>query len=160
MTDQITDHHSAMITNPGVARAFVFGGNATFTLVAVESGKRYTYKVKAPWDGSKFEIENPRRFVSVRTGADDLDYEYIGFFYDDRLNAGKKGNVNHPAFKALSWFITGARIAEARGVEIPQDKVQFWHEGHCARCGRALTVPASIERGFGPDCAAALGMET
>jgi hypothetical protein len=27
-----------------------------------------------------------------------------------------------------------------------------WHEGSCARCGKKLTVPESIESGFGPEC--------
>lgn len=30
--------------------------------------------------------------------------------------------------------------------------------GSCARCGRTLTVPVSIHRGFGPDCARMLGI--
>lgn len=30
--------------------------------------------------------------------------------------------------------------------------------GRCARCGRTLTVPASLHRGYGPDCAAAIGL--
>jgi hypothetical protein len=30
--------------------------------------------------------------------------------------------------------------------------------GRCARCGRKLTVPASLHRGYGPDCAAKLGL--
>ena len=30
--------------------------------------------------------------------------------------------------------------------------------GRCARCGRTLTVPASLHRGYGPDCAAHLGL--
>ena len=34
---------------------------------------------------------------------------------------------------------------------------EIWHEGCCMRCGKRLTVPASIELGFGPDCAADLG---
>jgi len=30
--------------------------------------------------------------------------------------------------------------------------VEFWHEGVCGKCGRKLTVPESIESGFGPEC--------
>src|SRR5262249_13335004 len=26
------------------------------------------------------------------------------------------------------------------------------HEGRCGRCGRRLTVPESIESGYGPEC--------
>jgi hypothetical protein len=34
-----------------------------------------------------------------------------------------------------------------------------WHEGRCGRCGRKLTVPESIESGFGPECASILGLD-
>ena len=30
--------------------------------------------------------------------------------------------------------------------------VSVHHAGRCGRCGRKLTVPTSIESGFGPDC--------
>lgn len=33
------------------------------------------------------------------------------------------------------------------------------HEGRCCRCGRELTVPASIHAGMGPDCAEKYGWE-
>jgi hypothetical protein len=29
---------------------------------------------------------------------------------------------------------------------------EFRHEGRCGRCGRTLTVPESIDSGFGPEC--------
>lgn len=32
------------------------------------------------------------------------------------------------------------------------------HDGHCGICGRALTDPASRDRGIGPECAAGLGI--
>jgi hypothetical protein len=35
---------------------------------------------------------------------------------------------------------------------------EFWHEGRCAACARRLTVPQSIATGFGPECAARLGI--
>ena len=36
-------------------------------------------------------------------------------------------------------------------VEMP-GFIQIWHEGTCGHCGRALTVPLSIENGIGPVC--------
>jgi hypothetical protein len=33
------------------------------------------------------------------------------------------------------------------------------HIGRCGRCGNALTHPASLDTGFGPDCAEALGID-
>ena len=37
-------------------------------------------------------------------------------------------------------------------------RFEFRHEGRCGRCGRALTVPESIDTGFGPHCAAEMGV--
>jgi hypothetical protein len=33
------------------------------------------------------------------------------------------------------------------------NSIEIWHEGTCCRCGKRLTVPASIELGMGADCA-------
>lgn len=37
------------------------------------------------------------------------------------------------------------------------ESIEIWHEGCCARCARRLTVPASVETGFGYDCATVIG---
>src|SRR6188474_3538463 len=39
------------ITDAISVRAFVLGGNATFTIVSVKTGTRFTFKVRAPKDG-------------------------------------------------------------------------------------------------------------
>ena len=44
----------------------------------------------------------------------------------------------------------------AEGCPLPAS-IEVWHEGCCARCAKRLTVPASIEMGYGPDCAETLG---
>ena len=31
------------------------------------------------------------------------------------------------------------------------------HDGRCGRCGRQLTVPSSIDKGIGPECATKMG---
>ena len=88
-------------------------------------------------------------FASLLTGPDNgSDYEYIGFLKmpQPALIAGRKGNPAHPAFKALDWALR--HLAQD---DMPE-QLEFWHEGRCARCGRALTDPASIEAGFGPEC--------
>lgn len=55
--------------------------------------------------------------------------------------------------KGFAWFWRFL----ASGRTFPET-FQFWHEGRCARCGRRLTVPDSIATGFGPECAAAIGL--
>ncbi len=53
-----------------------------------------------------------------------------------------------PSTRAFRWFVENLL---ARGAV--SEKVEFWHEGKCARCGRKLTTPESIQRGLGPECA-------
>lgn len=136
--------HPHLIENAAEAREFMFGGKARFTLVSKNTGKRYTYRVSKAKDADMF-------FASLLTGqSNEMDYTYIGFFPKegaDRLVAGRKGNPEHPAFKALDW--AARQFANGRDTSA----LEFWHEGRCARCARVLTDPASIERGLGPECA-------
>lgn len=136
--------HPHMITDPAAAVAFATGGNARFTLVSQKSGKRYTYRLRQP------DVTKPV-FVQLLTGPDNTaDYEYLGYItldFPGWVKAGKKGNPEHPAFKAIHWA-----MKEMVQGHMPE-QLEFWHEGRCARCARVLTDPVSIERGLGPECA-------
>ena len=135
--------HPHNITDPFQAHAFIFGGKARFTLVSTKTGKRFTYRVK----GKETE-SNPIFFANLLVGSDNTtDYEYIGYSKGGGFASGAKGQPNHPAFKALAWA-----EAHFRNGVMP-DKLEFWHEGRCAKCARPLTDPVSIARGLGPECA-------
>jgi hypothetical protein len=58
-----------------------------------------------------------------------------------------------PSAKGFRWVFNklqdGADLA---------GKVEIRHDGACGRCGRSLTVPASVDTGFGPHCADKLGI--
>jgi hypothetical protein len=139
--------HPSLITDAPAALIFAFGGRARFTLVSKQTGKRYTYRVAKAKDADMF-------FASLLVGQNnEADYEYLGFVKaapaltgHAALIPGKKGNPAHPAYKALDWTLR--HIGQGNMPEA----LEFWHEGRCARCGRALTDPASIEAGFGPEC--------
>ena len=137
--------HPHLIATAADALVFAFAGRARFTLVSKATGKRYTYRVAESKDGGPF-------FASVLVGQNnEQDYEYLGFTKFEPgapagLIAGKKGNPAHPAYKALDWS-----LRQLAANNMPE-ALEFWHEGRCARCGRALTDPASIEVGFGPEC--------
>jgi hypothetical protein len=138
-------------TSPTDVRKFVLGGNAVFTIESVGTGTRFTYKVRASED------EGTRAgrgvfFVSLLTGPDNAaDYSYLGIIPKDdpmsfRLTAKSCAGEQAPSVKAFSWFwrqVSAGRLPATVGV---------WHEGRCGRCGRTLTVPSSIESGFGPEC--------
>lgn len=143
--------HPNLIADPKDAFEFVHGGRAIFTLVSKATGNRKTYRV------SRAKDNGPMFFISLLTGPDNRsDYEYIGYTVRrnnaaPRVLAGAKGNAAHPAFKALDWALVKLHAG------VMPDSLEFWHEGRCACCGRALTDPASIERGVGPECAKKIG---
>lgn len=126
---------------------FIFAGNATFTLTSKRTGQSFTYKIR---EGKPMGSRAPKLFASVLTGPDNTaDYTYMGVVE----RAGERAqlvptrasaiNVNAPSWRALEWFVQ----------HTDSDAVEFRHEGRCGRCGRALTVPSSIDSGLGPECA-------
>lgn len=140
-----TDHaeNAAQMTEADDIRAFILSGNARFTLVSKRSGKRYTYRVSK----KKGDAQPPIWFVSVLTGPDNTaDYQYIGFTRGFQLFGGSKGNASHPAYRGLDYL-----MGWLGNKQVPGD-IEFWHEGRCGRCARALTDPESIARGYGSEC--------
>jgi hypothetical protein len=142
-------------TDPAAARAFALGGNATFTIVSVQTGTRFTYKVRASEDSSSTGAAPARAgvfFVSLLTGDNnETNYSYLGIIPKDdpmtfRLTAKSRAGAEAASVKAFTWF--WRQLSSGR---LPAN-VECWHEGSCGRCGRKLTVPSSIESGFGPEC--------
>lgn len=135
------------IENPADIERFMFGGNATFTLVSKRTGTRYTYKMF----GS--EKTKDLYFASVMYGPDNTrDFTYMGAVSDRatlRETAKSKVTAGDVRFRVLSGMLKHV-AAKTPGLA---DHVEFWHEGRCACCGRKLTVPSSIESGIGPECA-------
>lgn len=122
---------------------FMHAGNSTMTLVSRKTGTRFTYKIKKSDDGRLF-------FVSVLTGQDnESDYRYLGTMRDGTYNHGRKSaiGIDAPSNVAFTWF-----YRQLDNLILPTE-LEVWHEGTCGRCGRKLTVPESIARGIGPECA-------
>jgi hypothetical protein len=162
------------------------GGHAKITLVSEKTGARYTYKVSAPaakggecrkceggfWKGNSrypcFACKGTGQteagatpeilFVKLLTGSDnEHSYTYLGNLRltpHPHYEHGRKSTIgpDAPGAKAIGWYLS--RLLGDASV----DGVEVWHEGVCGRCGRALTVPESVERGIGPDCAEKMGL--
>ena len=62
--------------------------------------------------------------------------------------------LDAPSVKALHWALPKIW---AKAPMPPAFEIR--HEGKCGRCGRALTVPESVDTGFGPECSSALGID-
>ena len=130
------------------SRDFMLGGNATVTLVSVKTSTRFTYKIRANDEGDVF-------FVSLLSGPDnESDYSYLGRIdAKGRLWVGRRvpkaGDISEDAPSAMAFRWAWLRLVQ----DVLPDTLEIWHEGRCARCNRKLTVPSSIESGFGPECA-------
>ena len=130
-------------------RQFFLAGKATATLLSKASGKHLTFKVK------KGKSEDAPHFVSVLSGTDnETDFSFIGtIFADGNFRHGRKSTIGHdaPSVRAFDWLW---RNADA----LPADKAELLPACACARCGRKLTVPTSIENALGPECARIMGL--
>ena len=145
----------AELGSVGSIRQFLTAGHAIFTIVGKET--RYTFKIvrKDPDVGSTYT--QPAYFVSLLTGPNNVqDYTYVGLLIvqDGCVRVTRKSAYKQDSrpVVALNWAL--GRIW--RGQDLAPSG-RFYHVGRCGRCGRALTVPASIETGLGPECAGKLG---
>lgn len=158
MTDALAEVRStttevgrAHLKDTEAASNFIFGGNATFTVVSLQTGVRKTYRlVKAKRKpGSSFASD--AYFAHLLIGSDNCnDYRYLGFIFpsDDGFKAKPSKNIwGKSALDGLLWVIRN--LESGRTLE----QAEIWHEGRCGCCGRKLTVPESIASGIGPICA-------
>ena len=128
---------------------FILAGNARFTIVSRKTGTRFTYRVrKAAKDG--YGVQDHPWFVAVLTGSNnETDYTFFTSIFGHQLRHGRRASISPeaPSAKAFAWF-----WAHLQKGNLPEG-LEVHHEGRCGRCGRSLTVPESIESGFGPECA-------
>jgi hypothetical protein len=136
--------------------AYALAGRARLTLVSEKTGVRFTFRISKPSKASNGPVSH---FVALLTGPDNENaYTYMGNMRSSqagvRFEHGRKSRIgtDSPGFKAFDWAwraIVAGRLPAG---------LQVWHEGICGRCARPLTVPESVARGFGPECADKLGM--
>lgn len=146
-------------------REFLFAGQAMFTLVSLKTELRFTYKVRAKKQdveelarrtaaGEVTEEEFVCYFVNLLRGPDNTaDFAYLGVLRKPgRFFITPKSRVTkHPgSHKALVWFLDALKTDRQ---DVIGKQLEFWHTGRCGCCGRLLTVPDSVERGIGPECA-------
>jgi hypothetical protein len=137
-----------MFTNPMLAREFVLAGNATVTLRSQKTQNRYTFKVQKADDKDFW-------FVKHMIGSDnESDFTYLGCINTAGVFALTKRTMSmsaSPQYRAFKYMWDRLPQGIAKDLEV-------WHEGRCGRCNRKLTVPESIESGFGPECIQHVGV--
>lgn len=126
---------------------FVMAGKSIFTLKNTETKNRFTYRIRICDDNENLA------FVSVLVGTDNwTNYKFFATLFKNDHGVWnyrysvKSSKISDKAqsVRSFSWFW--------RHMDNLPENVQVWHEGKCARCARKLTVPESIESGFGPEC--------
>jgi hypothetical protein len=169
---------NAIITMVRPQRTLINGDTET-----VEVERRFTYRIQRakPKDGEE-DTHRPW-FVKVLSGPQNTsDYQYLGTIFSDKFSGGityrhgRKSKIHEGAASArgIAWFVRNLdRLLELRvrlekiglfgreevealiaDAEKSLNRLRFYHEGRCGKCARVLTVPASIELGLGPVCAA------
>jgi len=125
-------------------RDFIFGGKAIFTIESAITGKWFTFKVQKPRDGNKSVF-----WVSVMSGKDNnTSYSYMGTIFNGRFKSTAKSRISedaqcYKAFKCFYDLLVSSKL---------HPKINFYHSGKCACCGRRLTTPESVKTGIGPIC--------
>ena len=121
------------------ALKFIFAGKSIVTFLNTKTGNRFTFKTKAAKDSNMF-------FVSVLNGPE--NWTYIGTCIEGKFRHGRKSNISADAQSVKVFDFVLAKLVLGTLPEF----VEVWHEGHCGKCGKRLTVPSSIENGLGPEC--------
>jgi len=143
---------------------FIEAGRAVLTVRSRKTGARFTLRLAKPDDKRDGRVrigKPPPIFVNVLSGADNTsDYTYLGCLwrkpwgYDYAHGRNSRVAVDAPSVLAVRWLVKLLNNAPEKIFE----QAEFWHEGRCGRCGRRLTVPESVETGFGPECAGKVGL--
>jgi hypothetical protein len=122
------------------ALKFIFAGKSLTTFVNIKTENRFTFKTKKAKDSNLY-------FVSVLSGPE--TYTYIGTTTEGFYKHGKKSKISKDAQSVRVFEYV---LNKLKSLTLP-DSIEVWHEGKCGKCGRTLTVPASIKSGIGPECA-------
>lgn len=129
-----------------VIREYCLGGKAIVTLLS-PTGKYHSYYICTPWMEDKDEFSDTIRFVYVLNKLH--RWVYLGELCNDgqffRKTKNSKYMSGSEEFKGMVYIVKLMN----KDVKTP---MKLYHAGCCSRCGRKLTDPISIERGFGTKC--------
>ena len=117
---------------------FVLGGKSIFTVV--DGSNHYTYKIQR-----KKTDDNSKIFwcSAIRAGK----VMYFGYI----KISGNRLKYKHNTKNGIGFSDSSTRIFQTL-ISTRGAGMTIYHMGRCGCCGKMLTDPDSISRGFGPDC--------
>lgn len=131
-----------------LTRQFVLAGKAIFT-VSNDKGDRYTFRVDHKKGNEQWA---PVWFIRLLTGPNnEEDYTYMGKI-DPEMGVVKLTAKSAYPETSLPVKVANFGLRIIWGKQDLPDGYKIHHEGFCGRCGRLLTVPESVDSGFGPEC--------
>lgn len=75
-------------------------------------------------------------------------FSYLGLIRDGEFSVTKNSpSVESTSFKGFEYIFNHYIKSNDH-----DSRLEFYHEGRCAYCGRIMTDPDSVKRGFGPTC--------
>lgn len=114
------------------------------------NGERRTFRFKVPIEGNF----RGKVMVGYLAGPDN-ESDYINFgngITDQTIRVWNR-------FTEESLLVQGLRfLLDSPEAQLKAGEMYAIESGNCWRCGRTLTVPASVSRGLGPKCAELLGV--
>lgn len=141
------------------ALAFLLGGRARFTLKSLETSVDFSFEIKNQKvkQGNK-KVDNPNLkfvflFIGAGTQVRGSEYGYFGYIVKTRNGWEYRDSPKSAFSNNLERGIVGFKFVFQKllnGAALP--KLEIWHQGICACCGRALKLSESIELGWGPVC--------
>lgn len=127
-------------------KRYVLGGNATVTVQSGKTGRHFTYKI------ARHSDDKDLYFIRLLVDSDNTkDYRYVACYYADRKILHLAKTWKDMPIESCPPSIRAVKFLFSKLDDIPEQLIVY-HEGRCGRCGRILTTPESIERGFGPEC--------
>jgi hypothetical protein len=154
-----------------MTKEYVLAGKAVLTVEIPESFREeqqakgievkphYTYRVKFKKGNDRYKDVY---FLQLLAGPDNTkNYTYLGILSpktgDVYTSAKSCHTDDHMSVRLARRVFSRIWLNDVSKIEHHGFKLH--HEGHCGRCGRALTVPESVESGIGPECAKYMGLK-
>lgn len=142
--------------NCNVSPDLLKAGKCIFTISNDNKRKHYTFRCRR----KKCADGKVRYFLYLLTGNEvnnTASYTYCGILQLQphlqlMMTQKSKLTTNSIAHRVLNFAL---RIIEGRQ-RLPEG-YSLHHSMNCAKCGRTLTTPQSIELGVGPECAKVVG---
>lgn len=127
-------------------------GALTVTVTSKKTMRHITLRFRAKRKGASGKWSTVPFRDATHVFIEDYDWETIATMYPNSgmvFFAPKTNTAARWCVEAVFRYVSGDELVERQAEIVPED--------NCIRCGRPLTDPESIERGYGPEC---FGMAT